>query len=112
MHNSTDLMAALNFVSQRIEAEAKLQGEPLNDEERLLLHNLPTESLIDASPTSDSPVLVPRDLGYEKLCSIAKAAYRSDLSIRQVAASRCRVARGGGRLNMWSLGGRPAKDFS
>jgi hypothetical protein len=81
MHSSTDLIAALNFVTQRIEAEAKLQGEPLNDDERVLLHNLPTESLIDVSPGPDSPGLVLRDFGYERLCSLAKAAYRADLSM-------------------------------
>jgi hypothetical protein len=80
MHSFTDLSAALNFVSQRIEAEAKLQGEPLNDDERVLLENLPAESLIDVSPSPDSPTLVPRDFGYERLCAIAKAAYRADLS--------------------------------
>lgn len=47
MHSPTDLLAALNFVTQRVEAEAKLEGEPLSDDELSLLHNLPTESLID-----------------------------------------------------------------
>lgn len=80
MQQSTDLSAALDFVSQRIEAEAKLQGEPLNEDELALLHNLPTELLIDVSPDPESPMPVPRNLEYERLCSIAKAAYQADLS--------------------------------
>lgn len=81
MHSPTDLLAALNFVTQRIEAEASLEGEPLSDDELSLLHNLPTESLIDVSPSPDAPGFVPRHLGYERLCAIARTAYRTDLSM-------------------------------
>lgn len=63
MHSPTDLLAALNFVTQRIEAEASLEGEPLSDDELSLLHNLPTESLIDVSPSPDAPGSFPVILG-------------------------------------------------
>lgn len=44
MEQTADLGAALAFVLGRIEEQAMLLGEPLNEEERFLLNNLPTVS--------------------------------------------------------------------
>ena len=41
MNQTTDIDAALRFVIGRIEDEAMLSGRPLDEDERLLLNNLP-----------------------------------------------------------------------
>jgi hypothetical protein len=84
MDRNVDLDAALEFVIGRIEEEAKRSLEPLDDEQRYLLTHLPT------TPTS-SPVYLfypelpvpagPRDLTYERLCALAKAAHAHDLRL-------------------------------
>ena len=66
-------------MNQRIEAEAKVSGEPLSDHERGLLRHPPNESLIPMWPDPEPPAMIPRALPYERLCSIAKAAYSADL---------------------------------
>jgi hypothetical protein len=46
MDRTADLESALSFVIGRIAEQAKLSGEPLNDEERLLLNYLPSSPTI------------------------------------------------------------------
>jgi hypothetical protein len=82
MDPAADLEAALQFVIRRIEEESVQSGEPLSDEQRALLHNLPKESsLPDTSVDPESPpvLFVPRDIAYERLCEMAKAALHKDL---------------------------------
>ena len=57
-------------------------GEPLNEQQRFLLNNLPTHS--DSHETNighpEAPLyFVPRDATYERLCALAKSANESDL---------------------------------
>jgi len=83
MDETIDLEAALQFVTRRIEEEAARAGEPITDEERTLLEHLPTESaLATYSSDPESPAsFAPRDLVFERLCALAKAAYRQDLQL-------------------------------
>jgi hypothetical protein len=84
MDRTTDLSAALGFVIGRIEAEAMRSGEPLTEEQRFLLNNLPSERDAPEFSTGDPgfpPHFVPRDTVYERLCALAKAAHRSDLAL-------------------------------
>lgn len=76
MARIADLESALNFVIGRIEEQAKLSGEPLSDDQRLLLNNLPTPSLVNWHP--EIPVLDPRNIDLERVCALGKAAYRHD----------------------------------
>jgi hypothetical protein len=82
----TDLDAALGFVFRRVEEQAALSGEPLGEEERELLHNLPKyptqqpgirpQLYGDGAFEIQLPI---RDVAYERLCTAAKEAYeRSD----------------------------------
>ena len=84
MDETIDLEIALQFVTRRIEEEAARAGEPITDEERALLENLPTEPVAPATyavdPDSPAP-LAPRDLVFARLCALAKAAYRQDLQL-------------------------------
>jgi hypothetical protein len=73
-----DLDTALAFVARRIEEEATQSGEPLSDDERLLLHYLPKHSVLPL-PDLEYPMILPRDIAYERLCALGKAAYLSDL---------------------------------
>ena len=82
MDRTADLDAALSFVVERIAKQARLSGEALTSEQRFLLDNLPSGS---ASTRSLVPVghpeiveLVPRNINYERVCAVAKAAYRAD----------------------------------
>ena len=84
MDRTTDLSAALGFVIGRIEAEAMRSGEPLTEEQRFLLNNLPSESGVPEFSTGDPEFplhFVPRDTVYEPLCALAKTAHRSDLAL-------------------------------
>ena len=82
MDRTADLDAALSFVVERIAKQARLSGEALTSEQRFLLDNLPSGS---ASTRSLVPVghpeiveLVTRNINYERVCAVAKAAYRAD----------------------------------
>ena len=83
MDRPGDLDAALTFVIGRVEAQAMLSGEPLDEDERLLLNDLPTTpSMPEIS--NDDPMFPThirlRDTTYERLCALAKAARRSDVA--------------------------------
>jgi hypothetical protein len=81
MDRTADLEAALRFVTGRLEEQAMRSGESLTEEQLFLLANLPSllpgamafyyRDQIPAPP-------VPRDLNYERLCALGKAAYLSD----------------------------------
>lgn len=87
MHRTADLDAALRFALGRIEEQAMRSGEPLSEEQRLLLNNLPKgESMQQrVSMTTGDPIAGPefpiRDITYERLCALAKAAHRSELEL-------------------------------
>jgi len=88
MEQPADLRAALAFVIGRIEEQAMLSGEPLNEEERFLLNNLPTVSIATEISIGDPEVplhFVPRDRMYERLCALAKAALRNDVQLNPAA---------------------------
>lgn len=81
MDRNADMNAALAFVINRIEDQAMRSGQPLDEEQRSLLNNLPKESDIPEFSTGDPEFSVEfrlRDVPYEKLCALAKDAYRSD----------------------------------
>ena len=80
MDRAADLEGALRFVIGRIEEQATQSGEPLTEEQRFLLNNLPSSSLpiIRASDPEFAP-LVPRDIKYERLCALAKSARLNDI---------------------------------
>jgi hypothetical protein len=84
MEPTADLSAALAFVIDRIEQEAIRSGEPLNEDERFLLVNLPTVSTATeinlGDPEATLP-FVPRDRTYERLCVLAKVARRNDVQL-------------------------------
>jgi len=80
---NADLDAALAFVKRRIEEQGHRSGNPLDDEERLLLNNLPTTSPIIHYPDPEFPVPIPRDFAFEKLCKLANAAYACDLQVNR-----------------------------
>jgi len=84
MNQTADLEAALSFVIERIEAEATRSSEPLTDEQRFLLYHLPNESEISfddgGSPEVPAqPNFVPRDIKYERLCTLARAGRFRDM---------------------------------
>jgi hypothetical protein len=88
VHLTADLDVALRFVIGRIEGEAARLGEPLSDEERFLLNNLPKSSELPLTPAAfeEWPALVtPRDTLYERLCGLAKAARDTDLRLNPSA---------------------------
>lgn len=55
MDRTADLESALRFVIRRIEEQATRSGEPLSEEQRMLLNYLPTSSSGGGSP-EDIPV--------------------------------------------------------
>jgi hypothetical protein len=84
MDRAADLDAVLVFIIGRIEEEAARSGQPLNEEQRFLLNNLPKSSSLPEVGTGEpeSPlVIVPRDTNYEKLCFLARTAHASDLAL-------------------------------
>ena len=85
MNRPTDLDAALTFVIKRIEEEATQSGEPLSEEQSFLLKDLPTTpSLLQSGvggPEDPNVVIAPRDIAYERLCALAKAARNADLQL-------------------------------
>ncbi len=81
MDRAVDLNAALAFVTNRIEEQAMRSGQPLDEEQRYLLNNLPDEPDVPEFSTSDPEFPVHfelRDITYERLCALAKAAYHCD----------------------------------
>jgi|SRR6267378_4675861 len=76
MGRTADLDSALSFVIGQIAEQAKLSGEPLSDEQRLLLNYLPSSAPGNRHP--EIPVLVPRNIDLERVCALAKAAYQHD----------------------------------
>lgn len=102
MNRTADLDIALAFVTQQIEREAMLSGAPLNDEQKLLLKHLPTWSALPLQPITDledPPEFVPRDLPYEELCAVAKAAYLRDVSLNPASAAEWEFAAAVAKLN-------------
>lgn len=81
MDRTADLDAALKFVIARIEKEATVSGETLNDEERLLLRHLPSSIPPTIYLNPEFPPLVPRNLDLERICALGKAAYLNDRKI-------------------------------
>jgi hypothetical protein len=84
MDRIADLDAALGFVIGRIEEQAMRSGEPLSEEFRFLLNNLPRQSDAPEFTTGDPEFplpFVPRDSTYKRFCALAKAAHRSDLEL-------------------------------
>ena len=81
MDRAADMSAALAFVINRIEDHAMRLGQPLDEKQRFLLNNLPDHSDVPEFSTGDPEYPVHfrlRDVTYERLCAVAKAAYRSD----------------------------------
>ena len=79
MDRTADLDSALSFVIGRIAEQAKLSGEPLSDEQRLLLNHLPSSTPANWDP--ESLLLVPRNINLERVCSPGKAAYQHDRQV-------------------------------
>ena len=86
MDRVADLSASLAFVINRIEEQAMRSGQPLDEEQRFLLNNLPDHSDVPEFSTGDPELPVHfmlRDITYERLCALAKAAYRCDLEMNR-----------------------------
>src|SRR5258705_8830561 len=96
MNESAELSRALAFVIRRIENEAAQSGEPLSEEQRLLLNNLPRESAVPAMIGTDpeSPLLlsVPRDVAFERLIALARDARRNDLQATPASDAEWKIA--------------------
>src|SRR2546423_13539424 len=80
MDRTTELETALSFVIRRIKEQAKESGPPLNDEEDLLLKNLPSSNAHYMNWATDlgPQELVPRDIKLERLFGLGKSAYGHD----------------------------------
>ena len=79
MDRTADLDSALSFVIGRIGEQAMLSGEPLSEEQRMLLNYLPSSTPANWDP--EIPVLVPRNINLERVCALGKAAYESDRQV-------------------------------
>jgi len=79
MDRTADLDSALSFVIGRIAEQAKLSGEPLSDEQRLLLNHLPSSRPANWDP--ELLLLVPRNINLERVCALGKAAYQHDRQV-------------------------------
>jgi hypothetical protein len=79
MGRTEDLDSALSFVIGRIAEQAELSGEPLSDEQRLLLNYLPSSA--PQNWRLEVPVLVPRNIDLERVCALGKAAYQHDRQV-------------------------------
>lgn len=79
MKQITDLDTAVSFVVRRVEEQAGESGQLLNEEQLLLLKNLPPP---DGGPHLATefgpPGLVPRNINLERICALTKAAYQHD----------------------------------
>ena len=81
MDRAADMRAALAFVINRIEEQAVRLGQPLDEEQRSLLNNLPDQSDVPEFSTGDPEFPAHfrlRDTTYERLTALAKGAYRGD----------------------------------
>jgi hypothetical protein len=76
MDRTTDLDSALRFVIGRIGKQAMLSGEPLSEEQHMLLNYLPSSTPANWGPEIISPI--PRNINYERVCALAKTAYLID----------------------------------
>jgi hypothetical protein len=76
MDRTADLDAALSFVISRIAEQAKLSGEPLSEQQRLLLSYLPSPTPAVWYP--GIPEMVPRNIDLERVCELGNAAYTHD----------------------------------
>jgi hypothetical protein len=74
-----DLGAALQFVIRRVKEEANRTGELLSQEQASLLEDLPSRSVFPESADPETALPIRRDLAYERLCELAKAAHIKDL---------------------------------
>ena len=83
MDRSADLNSALSFVIGRIAEQARLSGEPLSDEQRLLLNHLPSETPANWDP--EIVVLVPRNINLERVSALGRAAYQHDRQVNPTA---------------------------
>ncbi len=83
MDRSADLNSALSFVIGRIAEQAKLSGETLSDEQRLLLNHLPSRTPANWDP--EIVVLVPRNINLERVCALGRAAYQRDRQVDPTA---------------------------
>ncbi len=84
MDRNASLDNALAFVMERIEEEATRSGEPLTDEQRFFLNNLPRYSTLPLTNVPDPecpPMLVPRDVAYEWLIALARDARHNDVRV-------------------------------
>jgi hypothetical protein len=83
MNRTADLDAALSFVTSRVNQQATLSGESLDAQQSLLLTNLASSApaVWIPGPETPDPTLVPRDVNYERICALAKAAYLNDRKI-------------------------------
>jgi len=84
MGQTADLEAALRFVTGRLEEQAMRSGEALTKEQLFFLNNLPPlppGAMAFYYRGQIPPPLVPRDLNYERLCALGKAAFLSDLKL-------------------------------
>ena len=82
-----DLSAAVDFITRQITQEAHRSDQPLDEEEQFLLANLPRSSAFSMGADAEDPLANPRDLAFEKLCTLAKSARIHDLSLRSDAAN-------------------------
>jgi len=96
MNETADLSRALAFVIGRTEHEAVRSGDPLSEEQRILLQNLPRESAVPAiigtDPESTPLLSVPRDVAYERLIALARNARRNDLRAYPASDVEWRIA--------------------
>jgi hypothetical protein len=79
MDRTADLDSALSFVMGRIAEQAKLSGEPLSEQQRLLLNYLASSTRTNWNP--EIAVLVPRNIDLERVCELGKAAYLHDRQV-------------------------------
>jgi hypothetical protein len=93
MNQDTDLDDALNFVENEIQREASQSGQPLTEEEGILLNNLPTAPVFPlTSATDPAQRPVPRDLAYERLIAVAKEARQRDNRVGSISDRKWRYA--------------------
>jgi hypothetical protein len=106
MDRNADLDHALAFVFERIEDEAARSGEPLTDEQRFLLNNLPKYSSLPMTNVTDPEyptMLVPRDTTYERLIALARDARNNDLRVNPAADLEWKCAVAVSKLNRHPL---------
>jgi hypothetical protein len=102
MDRNADLEHALAFVINRIEEEATRSGNPLTNEQRVLLNDLPRDSALPMTNVNDPeypPLIVPRDVAYERLIALARDARRNDLRINPASELDWKLAVAVSKLN-------------